>query len=354
VPELVTKTEGSFAKCSEYNPLGVAGVLLVRAGSTGSESRAATVNTNRSAEMKEVEMCLQTNAFRMMIDARAKRQAGMLLCGILIAAATCSAQTSSQVPPSDLVAHVDFINSAPINQVGSSFPGEVSFRGSALPAEVNQPESSSFALPDAPGAMMQSSALQDARHVAPIGTRYIPAGWEAQSQTVHDKQMMALRDIFSPFSLMGYMAAASYSHLANGQPNYGVNSEAFGKRVGAAVVRGASEEVFTEMVFAPALHEDMRYYVQGRQHKLLHRVAYAITRPLIARTDSGHDTINGAELLGYASASALSYSYYPAINQNFHDTAATFGDGLLGSAFGNLVREFSGDLLIAVHIKKEE
>jgi hypothetical protein len=94
--------------------------------------------------------------------------------------------------------------------------------------------------------------------------------------------------------------------------------------------------------------------VEGPEHNFIHRVLYAITRPILTRTDSGRETINGAELLGYGSASALSYTYYPAINQNFHDTAATFGDSLAGSALGNLVSEFSGQFLEMIHLKKRQ
>jgi hypothetical protein len=79
---------------------------------------------------------------------------------------------------------------------------------------------------------------------------------------------------------------------------------------------------------------------------------YAITRPLITKTDSGKDTINGALLLGYASAAALSYTYYPSVNQNFRDTASTFGGSIGGAALGFVVSEFSSDVLQSLHLKK--
>jgi uncharacterized membrane protein YfcA len=104
---------------------------------------------------------------------------------------------------------------------------------------------------------------------------------------------------------------------------------------------------------APVLHEDPRYYVEGPRHNIVHRTLYAITRPIITRTDGGHSTLNGAVLVGYAAGSALSYTYYPEINKNFKDTAATFGGSLAGAAIGDFVSEFIDDTLQALHLEKK-
>jgi hypothetical protein len=92
--------------------------------------------------------------------------------------------------------------------------------------------------------------------------------------------------------------------------------------------------------------------VEGRRHGYVHRILYAITRPLITRTDSGRTTVNGALLAGQASASALSYTYYPQINRNFHDTFATFGGSLAGSAIDDVISEFSGQFLKELHLQR--
>jgi len=258
------------------------------------------------------------------------------------------------------------INSEGINGGGSSALGMVNFVESTPPAEVNQLESS-LALPEAPSALLQIQSLRAATPpetptgqptkappVAPMDWMRIPAGWAAQPLTARDKMAVGAHDLYSPLSMLSWVVAAGYEHLKNGQPNYGTNSGAFAERFGAAVLRDTTEDAFTDVVFAPLLHEDPRYYVQGEQKKFLHRVMYAITRPLVTRTDSGRETVNGAELLGYASASALTYAYYPKINQNFHDTAATFGGAIGGSALTDLVSEFAGQILEAVHLKKTQ
>lgn len=288
--------------------------------------------------------------------------ASAMLLGSLSLVAPMGAQAVEQT---HTVASQVFINPMVINQEGSPVLGEVYFIGSAHQPWVNQLESSS-ALPEAPSAVMQDQSLRASTpmvtrsvipgttQVAPVGMKHIPAGWVAQPLTARDKMAMGVRGLYSPFSMLGYLVTAGYEQAGNGQPNYGTNAGAFGQRLGATVLRDSTESAFTDIVFAPLLHEDPRYFVQGPQHNFIQRVLYAVTRPVITRTDSGRETVNGAELLGYASASALSYTYYPAINQNFHDTAATFGASLAGAALGDLVIEFSGQLLGEMHLMKKQ
>ena len=186
--------------------------------------------------------------------------------------------------------------------------------------------------------------------VAPIFTKYIPAGWHAQTITGHDKVIIGLRDLYNPLNFAAIFLVSGYEQALNGEPNYGTDRGAFGERLGAAAIRESTQGVFTDSVFAPLLREDPRYYVEGSQYGFFHRTAYAVTRPLVSRTDSGHSTINGALLLGYGASSALTYTYYPQINRNFRDTAATFGGAVGGAAIGYFVSEFSAGFLQAIHL----
>ena len=149
------------------------------------------------------------------------------------------------------------------------------------------------------------------------------------------------------------MSAAGYEHLTNGEPNYGTNSTAFGKRVGAAAIRESSQGIFTDVILHPLLHDDPRYYAQGENSGFVHRTVYAVTRVFITRTDSGHATLNAPLLLGYAGASAMTPLYYPQINRNFKDTASNYGGSLGGAAIGFLFSEFSDSLLESLHFKKK-
>ena len=248
----------------------------------------------------------------------------------------------------------------------SSFTTTPMLFADAMPVALSSVESSSDSqavLPNAPdAAVLRGSNVSPgniqpapaATRVAPRSLKFILPGWNAQPLTAHDKVVLGLENTYTPFSFLGIIASAGYSHLSNGQPNYGTDRGAFGERLGATAIRDTSEAIFTDAVFSPLLHEDPRYYVEGAQHGLFHRLMYATTRPIITRTDSGRESINDALLLGYASAAAITYSYYPPINQNAKDTVATFGGALGGAAIGDVVNEFADEFLIKLHLKKAE
>lgn len=233
-----------------------------------------------------------------------------------------------------------------------------------LATTVSTNESSSVAnvatngtLPDAPQPVMTTSPEPGAflpgnstGGTAPKYAQAIPSGWSAQHLSGGDKVVLGFRNLFSPTALAGTIIGSGYSHLTDGQPNYGVDGTAFAQRFGAGMARSASQTIFTTSIMSPILHQDTRYYVLGPQASFVHRVVYAATRPLIGRTDGGHATINASLLIGYAGAAALTRTYYPPINQNFTDEARTFGSSLGGAAIGFAFDEFSDQLLKAIHM----
>jgi hypothetical protein len=186
--------------------------------------------------------------------------------------------------------------------------------------------------------------------VAPIHRKYIMPDMRAQRITARDKVIIGLQGAYSLQNLSGMVVAAGYEQLRNGQPNYGTDSGAFGERLGGAAIRGTSQGVFTDSIFAPLLHEDPRYYVEGKQHSFFHRAFYAATRPVITRTDSGRRTINGAQLLGYAASTALNNAYYPASNRNLKDNFEAYAGSIGGSALSSLLVEFTASFWHVLHI----
>ncbi len=172
--------------------------------------------------------------------------------------------------------------------------------------------------------------------------------------TVHDKVVGGLKDSVSLFSVLGWFASAGWEQLTNGSPNYGTDSGAFGQRLGTSAIRGISEGVFSESLFAPVFHEDPRYYIMGPGHNIFKRAIYAGTRVIITRTDSGRTTPNFSCLAGNAAGAALTATYYPGQNTSFQEVAKTYGSSLGGSALGFIVDEFIVDALVDLHIKKKQ
>jgi hypothetical protein len=186
--------------------------------------------------------------------------------------------------------------------------------------------------------------------VAPLHRKFIMPNMRAQTISARDKVIIGLKGTYSPMNFSGIIFAAGYEQLRNGQPNYGTDSGAFGQRLGAAGIRGTTQGVFTDAVFAPLLHEDPRYYVEGNQYSIMHRALYAASRPVITRTDSGRRTINGAQLLGYAASTALNNAFYPAANRNLKDNLESYAGSIGGSALSSLLIEFTASMWHALHL----
>ena len=227
-----------------------------------------------------------------------------------------------------------------------SLPDDPGTLLTAAGGQTPQQKDQKFPDPNTPPTRQQARA----ERIASLHLKYIPAGWKVLPLARHDKVLLGIKDLYNPITVGTIAISAGYSHLTNGQPNFGTNGDAFAQRFGAAYARDASEGLLTDAVFAPLLHEDPRYYVEGPDYSIAHRTLYALTRPFVTRADNGHTTANTALLFGYAGASALSYTYYPRSNRNLHDTAATFGSGIGGAALGFAVTEFAVPLLQKLHL----
>jgi hypothetical protein len=231
-------------------------------------------------------------------------------------------------------------------------PGTL-FTGSSSSADVNSadPNSADPGSADANGAQNPTVPRpKAATHMQMV----INPGEVTEPMSVRDKVVSGFASQVSLFSATGWLAAAGWEQLTDGSPNYGTDSGAFGQRLGAAAIRGASEGIFSNSLFAPLFREDPRYYVMGNSHPFFKRLVYAGTRAIITRSDSGHARPNFSLLAGNAAGSALTIPYYPAQNTSFKEVAETFGGSVGGSALGFVVDEFIVDALIDLHLKKKQ
>ena len=228
-------------------------------------------------------------------------------------------------------------------QASFPVPGQAAIREVATAAGPDLPEAPQPQNP-APGAPPGSHSSLP---LAPRTTATIRAGMRGGRETIRDKEALGLAELANPYSAVGMVIASGYAHLLNGQPNYGTDKGAFGQRLGAAVIRNESQTVFTYMVFAPLLHQDERYYVQGPAFSPAHRLLHAVENPFVSQYDNGHRGVNAALLLGYAAAAGLTSAYYPSDDRNVKDVLSVYGGSLGGAALGTVLREFKDDIFRA-------
>ena len=219
-------------------------------------------------------------------------------------------------------------------------------------------------LPDSPGyssSLAQSSQggyqpATNTRPKTPAGRleKVIQPGQTAEKLTIGDKVLIGVRENATLPALAGWVISAGYEQAVNGSPNYGQTGKGFAQRLGAAAARSTSENIFSDSIIAPVLHQDPRYYRLGPEHNFVKRVLYAGTRGLITRTDGGRTTFNFSNVGGDLGGSALTQLYYPSLNRNFTDVMRTWGGSMGGDALGYLVSEFFPGGFTTFHVHKPQ
>lgn len=166
-----------------------------------------------------------------------------------------------------------------------------------------------------------------------------------QVMTVKEKFQYAFLEQATVYAAGSYLLSAGWEQLLDSDPKYDNNSwDAFGKRLGWAVVRQSSQAVFTDGLFASAFHQDPRYYRKGGGlEDFWPRTGYVISRVVTRRLDSGKMAPNYSLFAGYAAASALTMAYYPSVSATWPKVWEGYGYSILANAGGNALQEFLPD-----------
>ncbi len=165
--------------------------------------------------------------------------------------------------------------------------------------------------------------------------------------SVSEKWTFFVSETVTPLTFVAAGLDATASQLTRSAPLYGKHfwrREAFAKRLAATLGDDTSQNFFADFVLASAFHEDTRYYRKGPSHKMLERVGYAISRAVIARSDSGEGTFSWANVLGCAMSAGLSNAYYPPVSRTAGVAAVNWGTNVAGAGLTNLAPEFGPDV----------
>ena len=279
---------------------------------------------------------------------------GVCLAALLFGASLrCTGQTVS--PPGEVAVATVF----PANEIAEVQPVLFAYAtADELLPDAPEPQKTEPPQDEKPlvaAAPKTTPAQANAMPMAPMYSRVIPAGMATPQIHKWDKITLAARNLYSLSSFTDFVVSAGYSHVTNGQPNYGTDSGAFGQRLGAAAIRDTSQAFLSNGVFAVWFHEDPRYFALGPKYSFGRRTFYALTRPLITRDSTdGHAVPNISLLLGQAVGVGLSNAYYPESNRNFHDNIARFGGSVGGSALSFVLDEYTSELLKALRLRRLE
>ena len=162
--------------------------------------------------------------------------------------------------------------------------------------------------------------------------------------TPKQKWSLAFKENVDPFNIASAAMAAGFSQMGNQTPKYGEGGPSYGKRFGAALADFGTQNVFSAGLLANVLHQDPRYYRKGPGTGVLKRVAYSVSRVVIARQDSGATAFNASGVFGTVMGIAVSNLYYPAESRRMSVMLGRLNTSFTGGMIGNLISEFWPDL----------
>ena len=161
--------------------------------------------------------------------------------------------------------------------------------------------------------------------------------------TVKQKFLTAFDDSFDYSSVFIPAVVAGASMARKATPEFGQGAVGYGRYFWHAAVDQTSANLMVEFIVPSLAHEDNRYYTLGRGG-LFKRTAYALSRALVTRTDSGHNTFNFTEVVGSGAASGISSFYYPSRERSFRNVGIEWGTDIGIDAASRVLKEFWPDI----------
>ena len=172
--------------------------------------------------------------------------------------------------------------------------------------------------------------------------RTAPSLTPYQPLTAKGKFKIAADDSFDPgtFVLSGIIAGEA--QLAHSTPAFGQEESGYARSFGATYGNMAIGNFMREAIYPSLLRQDPRYFRRGTGSGWS-RAGYAMSQIFRTHGDSGRSQCNFSELLGSATAAAISISYYPG-RRTTANAASKMGIQLGVGTAGNILKEFWPDL----------
>ncbi len=169
-----------------------------------------------------------------------------------------------------------------------------------------------------------------------------PAEYEPMS--VKEKYVLAWHQSVDISAHFGNAFQALLQQASNGQPHYGQGWGPYAQRFGAAEADQATSAFFIFGLLPHVLHDDPRYFRQGKG-SAWYRIRYAATRTVITRRDSGEPTFNTPQVLGQLMQQSISTAYYPQQDRSASAVFQNWGVNLAYNSAYNVLKEFYPDFL---------
>jgi hypothetical protein len=197
--------------------------------------------------------------------------------------------------------------------------------------------------PEAPEPKLQHMRTMVRKEFEKAIDQSCPPLAQWQPLTSAQKFRIFLKRTGSPRTFAGAAVDAAADKWQNDNMEYARGYAGYFQHYGVEVAKGESDAFFQTFLLPTLLKQDPRYFRNPRL-PFLNRTLYSLSRVLITRTDSGHETFNASYVLGGAASQALSDLYVPGHRQGLHPIADRLTFNLARDAAFNLLHEFWPDL----------
>ncbi|HVZ85087.1 MAG TPA: hypothetical protein VG893_15535 [Terracidiphilus sp.] len=258
------------------------------------------------------------------------------------------------IPPSTLLGILLAVPSSLLAQHNPALPDSSSV---IQPAALDTSATFADALPDAPEPQQQNgqkpsqpdASKQQPKRILGIMPNYraVSAGSIPPPPGPRRAFIIATQNSFDYSSFVFVGLTSLIAEGEDAHPSLGKGVPGFWAYSWRGFIDKTDGNYWVIFALPTVLHEDERYFAKG-SGGIWKRGLYSSSRILIARDYHGHDTINGAELLGRGIAQGISTTYYPSADRSASALASKYGYALLRDAATNTFREFWPD--IATHI----
>src|SRR5438105_7662719 len=168
--------------------------------------------------------------------------------------------------------------------------------------------------------------------------RSLPDAPSVQHPTQAEKFHVFIEEARSPLAFGA--AAVNAGLMREDVENRGPGTQpGFTALYRAAVLQKESSVFFGKYLYPLLLKQDPRYHPSNSE-SILGRTAYAASRVLITRNDSGKRTLNSSYLLGVLTSAAVATAYRPYWARSASSTFKDFGSTIGSDAGINVFHEF--------------
>jgi len=168
--------------------------------------------------------------------------------------------------------------------------------------------------------------------------------------TPAEKGFLALRNFDDPANLGTITNIAAFTVATNPHNAYGPGMRGFGRNIGYSLAQDATGEFFGTFLIPSLTRQDPHYH-RDPNASIPRRILHAVSRTVVAQSDSGSLMPNFATLAVYPIGAELANLYVPGIHTNGLSTTERILTGYASDPIDNLITEFLPDVARRIHVR---